>query len=80
MIQLVTASIHVVSGLAAHSAAHGHKQGHFAVVASIIGVIAFIVIIVLLASVSARRRGLIDVQKKGISDRQPPRRDRGLFG
>jgi ABC-type Na+ efflux pump permease subunit len=59
------------------SVTHSHKEGAVAVAASVIGIIAVVVGIVLLGSISARRR----MGAKPIKGwRGPSDRGRGLFG
>jgi hypothetical protein len=57
-----------------------HKEGTVAVVASVIGIVAVIVFVVVLGSVSVRRRTRDGPPSRGPLSRGPPDRGRGLFG
>jgi hypothetical protein len=59
---------------------HGHKQGGVAVVLSVIGLVAIIVLIVLLGSLSARRRTRDAPPGQRLRGRGPRQDGRGLFG
>jgi amino acid transporter len=65
----------------AHGSAHGrdHKEGPVAVVASVIGVIAVVVLIVGLGSLSVRRRTHDRPPPRGPDEGGPPGGGRGLF-
>jgi hypothetical protein len=59
---------------------HGHKQGGVAVVLSVIGLAAIIVLIVLLGSLSARRRTRDAPPGQRLRGKGPRQGGRGLFG
>ena len=59
---------------------HGHKQGGVAVVLSVIGLVAIIVLIVLLGSLSARRRTRDAPPGQRLRGKGPRQDGRGLFG
>ena len=59
---------------------HGHKQGGVAVVLSVIGLAAIIVLIVLLGSLSARRRMRDAPPGQRLRGKGPRQGGRGLFG
>lgn len=59
---------------------HGHKQGGVAVAFSVIGLVAIIVLIVLLGSLSARRRTRDAPPGQRLRGRGPRQDGRGLFG
>jgi amino acid transporter len=63
-----------------NSAVKGHKEGPVAVVLSFIGVIAVVVLIVTLGSVSVRRRTRGNPTPNWWKGRGPPDRPNGLFG
>jgi hypothetical protein len=70
----------VASGAAhAHAHAASHKQGSLAIAVSFLGIIVIVVLLVVLGSLSVRRRGR--ATPPGRSDRREPRRpERGPFG
>jgi hypothetical protein len=59
---------------------HGHKQGGVAVVLSVIGLVAIILLIVLLGSLSARRRTRDAPPGQRLRGKGPRQGGRGLFG
>jgi hypothetical protein len=59
---------------------HGHKQGGVAVVLSVIGLVAIILLIVLLGSLSARRRTRDAPLGQRPRDKGPRQGGGGLFG
>jgi hypothetical protein len=59
---------------------HGHKQGGVAVALSVIGLVAIIVLIVLLGSLSARRRTRDAPPGQRLRSKGPREGGRGLFG
>jgi hypothetical protein len=66
--------------LSGNTAVKGHKEGPVAVVLSFIGVIAVVVLIVALGSVSVRRRTRGNPMPGWWKGRGPPDRPNGLFG
>jgi hypothetical protein len=60
--------------------AGGHKQGSFAVAASVFGIIVLVVLFFLLWSVSVRRRMRDSPATRSRGERGPPEAGRGLFG
>jgi hypothetical protein len=63
-----------------NSAVKGHKEGPVAVLLSFIGVIAVVVLIVTLGSISVRRRTRGNPTPGWWKGRGPPDRPNGLFG
>jgi hypothetical protein len=63
-----------------NTAVKGKKEGPVAVVLSFIGVIAVVVLIVALGSVSVRRRTRDSPGPGGWREREPPDHRRGFFG
>jgi hypothetical protein len=59
---------------------YGHKQGGVAVVLSVIGLVAIILLIVLLGSLSARRRTRDAPPGQRLRGKGPRQGGRGLFG
>jgi hypothetical protein len=72
-----TQPFHVATTTMARVSGGGHKEGGLAVFFSFVGLIAIIVLLVFLGSLSARRRS-----RKGLPDKGPrePRPGRGLLG
>jgi len=72
-----TQRLHVATTTMARASGGGHKEGGLAVFLSFVGLIAIIVLLVFLGSLSARRRS-----RKGLPDKGPrePRPGRGLLG
>jgi uncharacterized membrane protein len=70
----------VITVVARQVSSHGHKGDRVAVIVSVVGLVAIIVLIVFLGSLSVRRRMREDPPGKGPRDRGPRRPERGLFG
>ena len=69
-----------VSAVTTKAVQHGHKQGGVAVVLSVIGLVAIILLIVLLGSLSARRRTRDAPPGQRLRDKGPRQDGGGLFG
>jgi hypothetical protein len=71
---------YVVTTVTTTAVQHGHKQGGVAVVLSVIGLVAIILLIVLLGSLSARRRTRDAPPGQRLRGKGPRQGGRGLFG
>jgi hypothetical protein len=80
-IDAVAGHIHGVSAAVVSQAVrHGHKQGGVAVVISVLGLAALVVAVVLLGSLSARRRMRDKPPDQDIGRGDLGRGGRGMFG
>jgi len=77
---LLSASSVTAATVTTKAVQHGHKQGGVAVVLSVIGLVVILVLIVLLGSLSARRRTRDASPGPRLRGKGPRQDGRGLLG